>query len=175
MERRETGNNDGGQTVTTHEEGKMNDISRLTVAAVLAATAVVGGASSASAGPHGDFFVVDTQFRAGPSDIVDAGGAFADCTQVTDLASGAEQTGPNKVLFFGDKLVQCADGTVTLHYNAALNFSSGKKTSGHWFVVDSTVPGITDGFGTVRGDNSACVIADDSEGCILDTFAGAVE
>ena len=153
----------------------MNITSRLAVAAILAATALVGGASSASAGPHGDYFVVDTQFRAGPSDIVEAGGAFADCTQVTDINAGGEQIGPNKGLFFGDKLVQCGDDTVTLHYNAAINFSSGKKTSGHWFVLESTVPGITEGFGTVRGDNSACVIADDSEGCILDTFAGVVQ
>ena len=154
----------------------MKNSSLFAVAAVLAATALVGGASSASAGPHGDFFVVDTQFRSGPNDIVEAGGAFADCTQVTDLAlPGGEQIGPNKVLFFGDKLVQCAAGTVTIHYNAALNFSSDKKTSGHWFVVDSTVSGITSGFGTVRGDSSACVVSDDSEGCILDTFAGVVE
>jgi hypothetical protein len=148
--------------------------SRFAMAALVAATAVVGGAASASAGPHGDFFVVDTQFRTAPSDIVDAGGAFANCTQVTDLVVGAEQIGPNKALFFGDKLVQCAEGTVTIHYNATFNFSGGKKTSGHWFVVDSTLPGVTSGFGTVRGDNSACEVADDSDGCILDTFSGTV-
>lgn len=119
--------------------------------------------------------VVDTQFRTAPSDIVEAGGAFADCTQVTDLVVGGEQIGPNKVLFFGDKLVQCAEGTVTIHYNATFNFAAGKKTSGHWFVVDSTLPGVTSGFGTVRGDNSACEVADYSDGCILDTFAGTVE
>jgi hypothetical protein len=152
----------------------MNNSSRSATAVLLAATALVGGAASAWAGPQGDFFVVDTQFRTGPSDIVEAGGAFADCTQVTDLSNGGEQIGPNKGLFFGDKLIQCADGTVTIHYNAAINFASGKKTSGHWFVVDSTLPGVTSGFGTVRGDSSACQVADDSGGCILDTFAGTV-
>jgi hypothetical protein len=155
--------------------GQMNHGFRFAIAALLAATALVGGAASASAGPHGDFFVVDTQFRTAPSDIVEAGGAFADCTQVTDLVVGGEQIGPNKALFFGDKLVQCAEGTVTIHYNATFNFAGGKKTSGHWFVVDSTLPGVTSGFGTVRGDNSACEVANDSDGCILDTFAGTVE
>jgi hypothetical protein len=152
----------------------MNHGIRLAMVALAAATALVGGAGSASAGPHGDFFVVDTQFRTTPSDIVDAGGAFAGCTQVTDLSNGGEQIGPNKALFFGDKLVECAGGTVTIHYNATFNFHGGKKTSGHWFVVDSTLPGVTSGFGTVRGDNSACQVADDSDGCILDTFAGTV-
>ena len=152
----------------------MNVASPIAVAAVLAATALVGGASSASARPHGDFFVVDTQFREGPSDIVSAGGAFADCTSVTDVNAGGEQIGPKRVLFFGDKIVQCGDDTVTIHYNATINLSSSKKTSGHWFVAESTVPGITEGSGTVRGDNRACVVAVDSGGCILDTFAGAV-
>ena len=152
----------------------MNVTSRLAVAVVLTGTALVGGASSASAGPHGDYFVVDTQFRESPSDIVDAGGAFAECTSVTDVNGGGEQTGPNKVLFFGDKLVQCGEDSVTIHYNATINLKSSKKTSGHWFVVESTVPGITEGSGTVRGDNSACVVAEDSDGCILDIFAGRV-
>jgi hypothetical protein len=92
---------------------------------------------------------------------------------VLDLGGIAEQIGPRKVIFIGDKLVQCDGGEVVIHYNAVLN-ASGKKTSGHWFVVDSTLPGVTSGFGTVRGDSSACEIADGSDGCILDTFAGEV-
>ena len=138
------------------------------------AAAMVGGVSPASAGPQGDYFIVDTQFIDAPSDIVEAGGAFSDCTQVVDLGGIAEQIGPRKLLFIGDKLVQCASGEVVIHYNAQLNYEAGKKTHGHWFVAESTVPGITEGFGTVRGDSSRCELAEGSEGCILDVFAGTV-
>ncbi|MGH3507371.1 MAG: hypothetical protein ACRDO2_09230 [Nocardioidaceae bacterium] len=137
------------------------------------AAATVAGVSPASAGPQGDYFIVDTQFIDAPSDIVEAGGAFADCTQVLDLGGIAEQIGPRKELFIGDKLVQCASGEVVIHYNAEHVFGH-KKTHGHWFVVESTVPGITEGFGTVRGDGSRCEVAEGSGGCILDVFAGTV-
>ena len=145
-------------------------------AVMLAAFAAViaTGISPASAAPKDDYFIVDTQFIDAPSDIVEAGGAFSDCTQVLDLGGIGEQIGPRKVIFIGDKLVQCASGEVLIHYNATLNFESGKKTSGHWFVVESTVPGITDGFGTVRGDSSRCELVEGSEGCILDVFEGTV-
>jgi hypothetical protein len=129
------------------------------------------GAPPATAAPHGDYFIVNTNDVTSP--IVEAGGAFADCTSVTDVEGGVEQIGPRKLLFFGDKLVECDGGDVLIHFNATFNFNAGKKTRGHWFVVESTLPGVTEGFGTVRGDNSDCEPGPEGF-CILDVFEGDV-
>jgi hypothetical protein len=140
----------------------------LAVGAVAAPALIAAPASAAGK----DFFTVETQFWADPSPIVASGGSFADCTSVTDLGGSFEQTGPNQGFFFGDKQVNCATGTVTIHYVVDFYGRDGRKTSGHWFVTESTVPGISDGFGTLRGDAARCQIADGSDGCILDAFAG---
>jgi hypothetical protein len=129
------------------------------------------GAPPATAAPHGDYFIVNTNDVTSP--IVEAGGAFADCTSTTELNGLAEQISPSKVLFIGDKLIECASGDVVIHYNATLNFNAGKKTRGHWFVVESTLPGVTEGFGTVRGDSSNCEPGPEGF-CILDVFEGDV-
>ena len=147
------------------------------VAAVvgLAAASAVLSPSPASAIPGDDYFVVNTQFGA-TSPIVESGGAFADCYAVEDVGEGtAEFFSPNRVMYIGDKRVLCDGGEVTIHYNATQNLASGKRTSGHWFVVESTLEGVTDGFGTVRGDNSRCTPAPGTDFCILDTFAGDIE
>lgn len=144
---------------------------RPALATAFVAAALIGGAAPSSAALHGDYFVVNTNDVTSP--IIEAGGAFADCTAVTDLSASAEPIGPNRVLFIGDKLVECEGGEVVIHYNARINFSSGKKTFGHWFVVDSTLPGVTEGSGTVRGDSSDCDPGPEGF-CILDVFAGEV-
>ncbi|MGN6578198.1 MAG: hypothetical protein ACTHKG_21195 [Nocardioides sp.] len=146
-----------------------------TVATLALAGLVAAPLPSASAAPRGDYFVVNTQ--EGSSPIVDAGGAFASCTSVTDLSAGGEQIGPRKVLYFGDKEVTCAGDVVVIHYVAEMNFESGKRTSGYWYVVteESTLPGATEGGGTVRGDNTRCTPAAPGGFCILDTFAGDVQ
>jgi hypothetical protein len=158
--------------MSPHPKGtQMTPIIRPALASVAAVAAVIAGAQPATAAPHGDYFVVNTNDVTSP--IIEAGGAFADCTTVTDLWGSAEQIGPNRLLFIGDKLVECDSGDVTIHFNATINFNAGKKTRGHWFVVESTLPGVTDGFGTVRGDNSHCDPGPDGF-CILDVFAGDV-
>ena len=137
----------------------MTHLTRITTALLLISSLVFAvGASPANAAPGKDYFVVNTQDPASVVDspIVEAGGVFSGCTTVTDLGGIAEQIGPSKVLFIGDKEVTCAGGSVVIHYNAVMNFKQGRKTSGHWFVVESTLPGVTDGFGTVRGDNAVC-------------------
>jgi hypothetical protein len=158
--------------MSPHPKGtQMTPIIRPALASVAAVAAVIAGAPPATAAPHGDYFVVNTNDVTSP--IIEAGGAFADCTTVTDLWGTAEQIGPNRLLFIGDKLVECDSGDVTIHFNATINFNAGRKTRGDWSVVESTLPGVTDGFGTVRGDNSHCDPGPDGF-CILDVFAGDV-
>jgi hypothetical protein len=158
--------------MSPHPKGtQMTPIIRPALASVAAVAAVIAGAQPATAAPHGDYFVVNTNDVTSP--IIEAGGAFADCTTVTDLWGTAEQIGPNRLLFIGDKLVECDSGDVTIHFNATINFNAGRKTRGDWSVVESTLPGVTDGFGTVRGDNSHCDPGPDGF-CILDVFAGDV-
>lgn len=136
-------------------------------------TVLVAGPAGARPASSPDFFVVDTQFIEGAAnEIVDSGGSFEGCTTVSDLSGGGEQTGPNSVLFFGDKEVTCPTGTVVIHYVAELMGAGGHKTKGYWFVVESTVPSISEGFGSVRGDSAACTPSPEASGCILDTFAG---
>lgn len=140
----------------------------------LVAASAVMSASPASAKSGDDFFVVNTQV--GVSPIVESGGAFADCDAVEDVGEAiAEFVSPNKVIFIGDKRVLCDGGDVLIHFNATLNLASSKRTSGHWFVVDSTLEGVTSGFGTVRGDNRRCTPAPGTDFCILDTFSGDTE
>jgi hypothetical protein len=153
----------------------VKNIARLVLVGLAGTAAALAGALPASAAAQRDFFVVETQFQTAPSPIVDAGGAFAGCTSVSELGGLGEQFTPNRVIFIGDKLIQCAGGDVVIHYNATINVSSSKKTYGHWFVVESTLPGITAGFGTVRGDSSRCQVAEGSGGCILDVFSGRTE
>ena len=149
---------------------------RATAAVIgLAAALAVLSPSVASATPGDDYFVVNTQIGTS-SPIVEAGGAFADCSAVEDLGETAtEFISPNRVMYIGDKRVLCDGGEVTIHYNATQNLASGKRTSGHWFVVESTLDGVTAGFGTVRGDNRRCTPAPGTDFCILDTFSGNTE
>lgn len=159
-------------------EETMTTLTRFAAALLVAAASVLVVAPSAGAASNQDYIVVNTQDPGAVPDspILDSGGAFESCTTVTDLWGIGEQIGPKKVIFIGEKQVNCTGGVVVIHYNAELNFSSGKRTSGNWFVVteDTTLPGVSEGDGTVRGDNTRCTPISPSEFCILDTFSGTV-
>ncbi|TWG97105.1 hypothetical protein L615_003900000280 [Nocardioides sp. J9] len=143
----------------------------LTAAAATAATVPL----PAGAAPDTEVFVVSTQFWDGPSPVVAATGPFAGCTSVQELdGAQAIQTGPNSVLFVGTKELDCADGTVTIAYEATINTRSGRKTFGTWSVVDSTLDGVAFGGGRLTGDAARCELLPGAEGCILDTFTGSV-
>ncbi len=146
------------------------------LAVLLAATAAIAvpGAAEAAPGTRTSF-VVNTQFWDQPSPIVSATGPLAACTTVQEEeGSQVIQTGPSTVLFVGTKTLDCAGGTVTIDYQATLNFAANRKTFGTWSVVDSTLAGVSFGGGRLTGDSARCVVLAGSEGCILDTFTGSV-
>lgn len=132
--------------------------------AVVTSTAPAGAAAL-----KGDYLVVDTQ-GTGTSDVVAAGGRFDGCSTVTDLANNVEVV-RNKTYFTGDKQVSCASGDLVLHYAVV---AANKKTHGTWFVLDSSVPGITEGGGRLDGTVLRCTPDPGSEFCILDTFVGTL-
>lgn len=151
----------------------MRHVSLLLALATVSTSMVAAPAIGATPASSPDYFVVDTQFIEGAANtIVDSGGSFEGCTTVTDVEGGGEQTGRNSSVFFGDKVVACPEGTVTIHYVAERNGRNTPRTSGYWYVVESTVPGISEGFGSVRGDAARCTPLPEAGGCILDTFAG---
>ena len=136
-------------------------------------TVLVAGPAGARPASSPDFFVVDTQFIEGAAnEIVDSGGSFEGCTTVSDLSGGAgDLLVPEEQDAVGAGLL-APTGTVVIHYVAELMGAGGHKTKGYWFVVESTVPSISEGFGSVRGDSAACTLSPEASGCILDTFAG---
>jgi hypothetical protein len=148
-----------------------------TLAGAVLATAAAIAVPSASwaAQDFATSFVVNTQFRSGPSPIIAATGPLATCTTVTENEGAqAIPTGPRSLLFVGTKTLDCANGTVTIAYQATINTASGRKTFGTWSVVDSTLPGIAFGGGRLTGDSTRCELLAGSDGCILDTFTGRV-
>jgi hypothetical protein len=150
---------------------------KLTGAAValLAASALVTspGAAHAAQGTKASF-AVSTQFSPDPSVIVAATGPFTACTTVTDLGGDAVETGPNTVLFTGQKRLNCDGGAVVLSYEARLNLAAGRKTFGTWTILESTLSGVETGGGRLKGDSASCEVVAGSGGCILDVFSGYV-
>ncbi|QIK65512.1 hypothetical protein G7072_03390 [Nocardioides sp. HDW12B] len=149
--------------------------SLITVAGVLLASlsAALAAPPAGAAGAR-TTFVIDTQFVPGPSAIVSATGPLSSCTSALDLEGDGVETGPRTVLFSGVKLLQCGSETVTVSYEASINLATGRRTSGTWQVVDSTLAGVESGGGQVKGDAARCTIQAGSDGCILDTFRGSV-
>jgi hypothetical protein len=143
--------------------------------AMIAASALVTvpGHAQAAKGTKASF-TVNTQFSPDPSPIVAATGPFTACTTVTDLGGNAVDTGPSTVLFTGTKRVNCAGGTVLVAYEARLNLAAGRKTFGTWTILESTLPGVEDGGGRLKGDSGRCEILPGGDGCILDVFSGHV-
>jgi hypothetical protein len=142
---------------------------------LLAASALVTlpGSALAAKGTKASF-TVSTQFSPEPSPILAATGPFTACTTVTDLGGDAADIGPNKVLFTGEKRLNCDGGTVVLAYEARLNLAAGRKTFGTWTILESTLAGVETGGGRLKGDAARCEILPGSEGCILDVFTGHV-
>ena len=168
----------------------MNTTTRM--AAVLAAAAAVAGAtvfsvlpaSAASAGTPTSF-TVDTQFRAGPSDVIAASGPLASCTQVTDLETAADPRTHNQLVFSGVKLLTCGSATVTIGFNAFITIPAFQNpkvipaggaftTHGDWWVLESTLAGVSSGGGTLIGDGRSCIPNEGSGGCVTDAFRGFV-
>jgi hypothetical protein len=154
------------------------------VAAVAGAVALGCVPANAAAGTM-TMFTVDTQFVDGPSAIVAASGPLAACTQVTDLENDADLRTHNQLVFSGVKQLSCGAATVTVGYQAFITLPAlqspknlpvggGFKTLGTWWVLDSTLAGVSSGGGTLMGDNRSCTLDEGSTGCITDLFRGSV-
>lgn len=146
------------------------------VAALAAATLLgLAGAPLAhgAALPPRSSFTVVTSFLTPTSEIVEATGAWAGCTEVSDLTSATNQVGPRTVQFSGEKLVSCPGGDVVIHYEAEMSTSGpdsrDRRTFGTWSVVSSEdgAP-VVGGGGRVEGVTRGC------PDCIVDTFSGRV-
>ena len=158
------------------------------VAAALAAAAVavaLGCVPAHAADGTRTMFTVDTQFVDGPSEIVAASGPLASCTEVSDLESSADLRTHNQLVFSGVKELACGAATVTVGYQAFITLPAfqnpnvlpaggGFKTFGTWWVLDSTLDGVSSGGGTLMGDGRTCTLDEGSEGCITDLFRGSV-
>ena len=156
--------------------------------AALAAVAVavaLGCLPATAATGTKTMFTVDTQFVDGPSDIVAASGPLSSCTQVSDLDGNADLRTHNQLVFTGVKLLSCGTASVTIGYQAFITLPAfqnpnvlpaggGFKTLGTWWVVSSTLAGVSSGGGTLMGDNRTCTLDPGSEGCITDLFRGMV-
>jgi len=146
------------------------DLTRPTTATVVLALAVGSLAltSRVAAAPQ-DLFVVDTQFYAGQSTVVEATGRFAGCVRVRDLGGTVTEAGATR--FTGEKRLACAAGAkVFLEYDVVFDPGSG-ATTGSWHVTASTLDGVEPGDGgALLGDPGGCSTARRACGCILDTF-----
>jgi hypothetical protein len=92
---------------------------------------------------------------------------------VRDLTNEAIET-RSHLIFQGTKRISCAQGRyVEIEYVARLT-AGGRRTTGDWWVIGSTLAGATTGSGTLRGDFSACTTLPGSDGYVLDTFTGDV-
>ena len=164
----------------------MTNLSRVAAALAAVAVAVALGCvpANAAAGTM-TMFTVDTQFVDGPSDIVAATGPLSSCTLVTDLESSGDMRTRNQLIFSGVKQLSCGADTVTIGYQAFITLPAlqnptvlpaggGFKTFGTWWVLDSTLAGVSAGGGTLMGDSRSCTPEAGSGGCITDLFRGSV-
>ena len=130
-------------------------------------------------------FTVDTQFVDGPSDIVAASGPLSSCTQVTDLEGNSDGRTHNQLVFSGVKELTCGTASVTIGYQAFITLPAlqnpnvlpaggGYKTFGTWWVLESTLAGVSSGGGALIGDTRTCTLDPGSGGCITDMFRGSV-
>jgi hypothetical protein len=161
----------------------MLPLHRTTVLALVAGTAtmaVAAVAAPAQAAGTRTTLVVDTQFAPTDSAVVAASGPLAACTSVTDASNDPVGRTRNQPLFSGEKILHCGTATVTLGYQAFITAPDGNAsggaftTHGSWWVIDSTLPGVSSGGGVLLGDGRLCVPSAESQGCILDTYKGSV-
>jgi hypothetical protein len=152
----------------------------LTVVAAATATAAVALAAPAQAAGVRTTLVVETQFTPTDSAVVAAIGPLAACTSVTDASVDPVGRTRNQPLFTGMKVLHCGAATVTLGYQAFITIPDGHAaggaftTHGTWWVLDSTLAGVSSGGGVLSGDGRRCTPTAGSQGCILDTFSGSV-
>lgn len=152
----------------------------LAVLATASATAAVAVAAPAHAGGTRTTLVVETQFAPTDSAVVAATGPLAACTSVTDASNDPVGRTRNQPLFSGLKVLHCGSATVTLGYRAFITIPDGHAsggaftTHGTWWVVDSSLPGVSSGGGVLSGDGRRCTLTPESQGCILDTYSGSV-
>lgn len=153
-------------------------------AAVAVAVALGCAPASAAAGTR-TMFTVDTQFVDGPSDIVAASGPLSTCTQASEVEGSADLRTHNQLVFSGVKELACGSATVTIGYRAFITLPAlqnpnvvpaggGYKTFGTWWVLESTLDGVSSGGGELIGDNRTCTLDPGSGGCITDQFRGFV-
>lgn len=164
----------------------MNTTTRMAAALAAAAGATAFVVLPASAGSAGTptSFTVDTQFVEGPSDIVAATGPLSSCTEVLDLENTTDLRTHNQLAFTGVKELTCGEATVTIGYSAFITLPAlqtdlipaggGFTTHGEWWVLESTLAGVSSGGGKLMGDGRTCTLEEGSEGCITDTFRGFV-
>lgn len=152
----------------------------LAVLTTATATAAVSVAAPAQAAGTRTTLVVETQFVPTDSAVVAATGPLAACTSVTDASDEPVGRTRNQPLFGGMKVLHCGTATVTLGYQAFITFPDGHAsgggftTHGTWWVIDSTLPGVSSGGGVLSGDARRCMPTPESGGCILDTYRGSV-
>ena len=153
-------------------------------AAAVAGLALLGGAPAHADAGTMTSFTVDTQFIAGPSDIIAATGPLATCTQVQDLSNFADLRTHNQLVFSGEKQLLCGSSSVVIGYDAFITIPSlqngsaarggGWRTFGDWWGVSSTLAGVSSGGGKMAGDGRTCTPDEGSDGCITDSFRGFV-
>lgn len=152
----------------------MTSVGRTAVAGALGIAVLAGAGPAWGASGTKTSFTVDTQFVDGPSAIVTATGPLAACTAVDSLSNDVAQTSPTRLEYSGEKRLRCGEFQVLISYEARFTMPSGYRTFGTWTIVESTLPGVTGGGGTLKGDNRRCTLQPESDGCILDDFAGTV-
>ncbi|GAA2160525.1 hypothetical protein [Pedococcus bigeumensis] len=164
----------------------MRTTSRVAAALSAAGVAVALGCLPADAAVGTKtMFTVDTQFVDGPSDIVAASGPLSACTQVSDVEGAGDLRTHNQLVFSGVKVLSCGTASVTVGYQAFITLPAlqnpavlpaggGFKTFGTWWVIDSTLAGVSSGGGTLMGDSRTCTLDPGSDGCITDLFRGTV-
>ena len=140
----------------------------VTVAAAGAVLAVPMTAQAAPSRAVESTLVVETQFWDAPSPVVSASGLLTGCTSVVSLGQ-APTRAPQ---FNGRKLVSCGGGTFEIVYQAA--FRGSGPVTGTWTAAGGTgtLAGVRGG-GTVTGTGD-CTVAEDSAGCVLDTWTGSL-
>jgi hypothetical protein len=130
-------------------------------------------AAAGPAGPNAVTMVVKTIFDpAQDSVVLEATGAFSECTTVTQLAE-ANKFVRGTAVFSGLKQINCSGGTIVLAYSATFD-KTLPGAHGSWHVVGGTgaYAGLNGG-GRLTGDDYACDPTG-SDACVLDTYTGTL-
>ena len=127
--------------------------------------------------PARALLVVDTQISSNPelrSPVITAAAGFEGCRSVRDLAAEVDDSDPEVTHFTGTKLVTCANGDVTIGYQARMQTHTPGAITGTWRITDSTVPTALHGSGKLTGDAGSCQTLPAADACVQDTYTGSV-